>query len=91
MSTTRAVARGTTRLLAGLLSAKALDFVFYLLLARKLGVEQFGRYSFGMSFTLLFTMVADLGVMTLFTREAARTPARVHALLRQTAGVKLAR
>jgi O-antigen/teichoic acid export membrane protein len=81
MSTSQAVARGTTRLLAGLLSAKALDFTFYLVLARRLGVEEFGRFVFAVSFTLLFTIVADLGVCTLVTREAARAPHRIRALL----------
>lgn len=89
MSTTRAVARGTTKLLAGLLSAKGLDFVFYLILARTLGVEQFGRYTFALSSTLLFSIVADLGVLTIFTREVSRAPERAPSLLRQTLVLKL--
>jgi O-antigen/teichoic acid export membrane protein len=80
-STARAVAHGTTRLLAGLLSAKVLDFALYLVLARRLGVDEFGRYVFAFSFTLLFSIVADLGVNTVFTREVSRTPARARALL----------
>jgi O-antigen/teichoic acid export membrane protein len=89
MSTAKAVARGTTRLLAGLLAAKVLDFAFYLVLARRLGVEEFGRYTYAMSFTVLFTVLADVGVMTLFTREVSRTPERVNALLRQVLRIKL--
>jgi O-antigen/teichoic acid export membrane protein len=89
VSTSRAVARGTSRLVAGLLSAKALDFVFYLLLARHLGVERFGRYTFALSFTLLFSIVADFGLATVFTREASRNPAGVRALLGQVMRVKL--
>lgn len=89
MSTTRAVARGTTRLLGGLLSAKALDFVFYLILARTLGVDQFGRYTFALSFTLLFSIVADFGVLTIFTREVSRDPRRAREMLRQTLALKL--
>jgi O-antigen/teichoic acid export membrane protein len=89
MSTTRAVARGTSRLLAGLLTAKALDFAFYLLLARRLGVAEFGRYTYSISFTLLFTVIADFGILTIFTREAARTPGRVRVLLAQVIPVKL--
>jgi O-antigen/teichoic acid export membrane protein len=89
MSTTRAVARGTSRLLAGLLSAKALDFAFYLILARRLGVSEFGRYTYSISFTLLFSMLADFGVMMLFTREASRAPDRIRALLAQVMRVKL--
>jgi O-antigen/teichoic acid export membrane protein len=90
MSTSRAVARGTSRLLFGLLSAKGLDLLFYLLLARRLGVEQFGRYTYALSFTMLFSIVADMGLLTIFTREAARTPHRVRWLLGQVMTLKLA-
>ena len=89
MSRARAVARGTARLLSGLLAAKALDFALYLVLARRLGVEEFGRYTFAFSYTLLFTIVADLGISTVFTREAARAPALTRALLRDALAVKL--
>ena len=78
MSITQWVARGTTRLLTGFLAAKALDFALYLVLARRLGVEQFGRYTFALSFTLLFSIIADLGVSTLFTREP-RAPRHARA------------
>jgi O-antigen/teichoic acid export membrane protein len=82
MSTSRAVARGTTRLLAGMLSAKALDFALYLLLARRLGVETFGLFTFALSFTLLFSVLAELGLAAVFTREVARAPNRIAELLR---------
>lgn len=86
----RAVVRGTSRLLVGLLAAKALDFALYLLLARRLGVSEFGRYVFALSFTLLFTIVADLGIGTVFTREVARLPGRARALLGHALAIKLA-
>jgi O-antigen/teichoic acid export membrane protein len=89
LSNARAVARGTSRLLAGLLTAKALDFVLYLVLARRLGVEEFGRYTFALSFTLLFSIIADLGLTTVFTREAAREPHRTRALLGDAFALKL--
>lgn len=90
MSTSRAVARGTSRLLGGLLSAKGFDLLFYLLLARYLGVEQFGRYTYALSFTMLFSIVADMGLLIVFTREAARTPERVRWFLSQVLTVKVA-
>ncbi len=89
-STSHTVARGTARLLTGLFAGKALDFALYLVLARGLGVEQFGRHMFGLSFTLLFSVIADLGVCTVFAREAARAPHAVPALLRTALLAKLA-
>jgi len=89
VSTARAVARGTSRLLYGLFGAKALDFALYLVLVRGLSVEQFGRHSYGLSFTLLFAVVADLGVTTHFARELARRPGTLPRLLRRTFAAKL--
>ena len=88
MSTTRQVAQGTMRLLSGQVLARVVDFALYLLLARSLGVEGFGLYTFALSFVLLFNVVADLGVSTVLTREAARTPDRMRALLRHALALK---
>ncbi len=89
MSAARTLGRQTVRLFAGTLTAKALDFVLYLLLARTLGVEQFGRYTFALSFTLLFNALGDLGISTVFTREVSRAPERVRELLRPCLLLKL--
>ncbi len=89
MSLSRAIGRQTVRLFAGTLLAKGLDFVLYLLLARTLGVEQFGRYTFALSFTLLFNALGDLGLSTVFTREVSRAPERVRELLRPCLALKL--
>src|SRR5438477_248152 len=42
----RAIVRGTSRVLAGSIVARALDFTWFLLLARTLGVERFGLVAF---------------------------------------------
>ena len=77
----RAVLHGTVRLLSGQLLARVLDMVLYLVLARRLGVSAFGAFTYAVSFTLLFNVATDLGLTTVFTREVARTPSRVRALL----------
>jgi O-antigen/teichoic acid export membrane protein len=89
VSTARAIARGTSRLLYGLFGAKAFDFALYLVLVRGLSVEQFGRHMYGLSFTMLFAVVADLGVTTHFARELARRPHALPRLLRRTFAAKL--
>ena len=89
LSQSRAVAGGTGRLLLGLTVAKPLEFALYLFLARSLGVEEFGRYMFALSFTLLFSVLADLGLIPVFAREVARAPQRARGLLRNALTVKL--
>jgi O-antigen/teichoic acid export membrane protein len=84
------MARGALLLLTGTFAARALDLVLYVLLARTLGVESFGRYAYALSFTLLFGALADLGLSTVFTREVARTPDRTRELLISCLWIKLA-
>ncbi|MBS3136871.1 flippase [Candidatus Woesearchaeota archaeon] len=51
---------------------KILMFFFIIYLARKLGAEQFGLYTFAISFTLLFMGLINLGMNSLFIRDIAR-------------------
>jgi O-antigen/teichoic acid export membrane protein len=88
VNTARQVARGTVSLLAGQVAARALDFVLYLVLARQLGVSEFGRFTYATSFALLFNVATDLGVTTVFTREVSRAPERARALLRDALSLK---
>jgi O-antigen/teichoic acid export membrane protein len=85
----RGVVRGTLRLLAGLMTARIFDFVLYLFLARRFGVEQFGAYTYALSFALLFSVLADFGVTTVMTREVSRAPRRGRALLVDALTLKL--
>src|SRR5438094_7945621 len=89
MSRARALLQQAARLFTGTLTAKALDFALYLLLANRLGVAEFGRYMFALSFTLLFNALGDLGISTVFTREVARAPGRTRELLRLCLMVKV--
>ena len=51
---------------------KILMFFFIVYLARQLGAEQFGLYTFALSFTLLFMGMINLGMNSLFIRDVAR-------------------
>lgn len=60
-------------LIIGELVTKVLYFVAFIVLTRTLGPEQFGVYSFALSFALLFSLLADFGLNTLVIREVSRT------------------
>lgn len=85
----RQVARGTARLLSCVLAAKALDFCFYLFLARHLGVAPFGLYTLALSFTLLFSVLADFGLGAILGRDVTRAPERARSLVIATIRIKL--
>jgi O-antigen/teichoic acid export membrane protein len=42
------------------------------LIARALGPELYGKYTFGLTYILLFSVLANFGIETLFIRESAR-------------------
>src|ERR1017187_9575035 len=48
--------------------------LFLLLLTRRLGPEDFGRYSSALAFAALCGIFVDLGTNTILTREIARHP-----------------
>lgn len=49
-----------------------LSILFYIYIARKLGTENFGLYSFAFSFCGLFLIFSDLGLGTLMVRDVSR-------------------
>jgi O-antigen/teichoic acid export membrane protein len=51
---------------------KALAFIMTIYIARYLQEVGFGKYSFACAFTLLFSVIADMGLSTLTIRELAR-------------------
>lgn len=51
---------------------KALAFITTIYIARYLQEVGFGKYSFACAFTLLFSVIADMGLSTLTIRELAR-------------------
>ena len=86
----RAVLQGTVRLLSGQFLARLVDMALYVVLARRLGVSAFGAFTYAVSFTLLFNVATDLGLTTVFTREAARTPEHTRTLLGHAIALKAA-
>lgn len=67
--------------------ALAVVFVFYA--ARKLGAEDFGRYSFAVSFAFLFVILTDLGLNTLLIRDVSRERALAERYMGNVLAMKL--
>jgi O-antigen/teichoic acid export membrane protein len=55
-----------------------LSFILVLIISRYLGTEGLGQYSLLLSFSLIFTTIASLGLGTLVVREVSRDPKHVH-------------
>lgn len=68
---------------------KGVLLLLSILIARYLGVSGYGQFSFALSFTMLFSVLADLGLNMLSTREIAREPAHVHKYISTIATLKI--
>ena len=68
------VAKNTSFLTAASILQKVISFVYFTLVARFIGVENTGQYFFAITFTTIFTVVADFGLGPVLTREASRYP-----------------
>lgn len=68
---------------------KVLAFVYFAFLARGLGVEDQGKYSFAFSFTTIFSVFVDVGLSSVLTREIAKDKEQTKKILANVLGVKL--
>jgi len=57
---------------SGSILAKFFGLILAIILARYLGPEEYGKYAFALSFTYIFTVIADFGLNDLFVRDIAR-------------------
>jgi O-antigen/teichoic acid export membrane protein len=83
------VARNTLYLFSSSIGQKLLAFFYFIFIARTLGVENTGKYFFAISFVALFSMLVDLGLSPMFTREGAKNPQKIQELLRTIFALKI--
>lgn len=70
------VAQNTSFLTVASVLQKVISFFYFIFVARMIQVENTGVYFFAITFTTIFTVVADFGMGPVLTREAARYPER---------------
>jgi O-antigen/teichoic acid export membrane protein len=67
----------TSLVLAARVVSRLVALVTVIVLARHLGDAQYGRYTTLVAYSALVSVIADLGLSPLYTREAARSPGRI--------------
>jgi len=83
------IAKNTSYLTIALIIQKFLSFFYFVILARSLGPESLGKYYFAISFTTIFAIFIDLGLVNYLTRETAKTGERSPRLLSNILGLKV--
>jgi O-antigen/teichoic acid export membrane protein len=83
------IAQNATFLTVALALQKALSFFYFILVARFIGVENTGKYSFSLSFVTIFAIFLDFGLTQILIRETARDPKNATKYLSNIIGLKL--
>ena len=68
MNTARRITSNFLSLATSEIISKILQLVIFVYLARVLGKEDFGIFSFGIAFSLLIVIISDFGLSTLLIR-----------------------
>jgi O-antigen/teichoic acid export membrane protein len=64
-----------------------LQFACVIVVARNLGVQEFGTYNYLLTFLILFQMLTDFGMVNILVREIARRPDDLRQILRAAKGL----
>lgn len=83
------VAQNTSFLTAASVIQKVISFVYFTLIARFVGVGNTGQYFFAIAFTTIFTVVGDLGLAPVLTREGAKQEGKIADYLATVLGGKI--
>lgn len=83
------VAKNTTILTAASIIQRILAFVYFTIIARGIGVENIGKYSFALSFVMIFSIFVDLGLTSTMVRESARDKEKIKKYLNTIFSVKI--
>lgn len=81
MSTILKIARNSGYLLFGRVATKIISFLILLYIARYLGPEDFGIFSFAFAFIYFFGFIPDMGVHNVLVREISKKPEDANILI----------
>lgn len=87
--TGKSVTQNTTYLTASYVAQKILSFFYFIMVARFIGVEDLGKYTFALSFTTMFAVFVDWGLTSALIRESAKFADKAKNYLSSILGVKL--
>lgn len=83
------VAQNTSFLTLASVLQKLISFAYFTVVARIIGVENTGQYFFAISFTTIFSVVADFGLAPVLTREVAKYPDRTQSFVSTILSAKI--
>ncbi len=85
----KTITQNTTYYTFALIFQKILAFIYFTFLARVLGAEDLGKYAFAFSFTTIFSVLVDVGLSPVLTREIAKDRQKSKSLISNILGIKI--
>jgi len=83
------IAKNTSYFTLALIIQKIISFTYFTMYARILGPEDLGKYYFALSFTSILSILVDIGLANVLTREVAKTKERATQLLNNALAIKI--
>lgn len=83
------IIKNTTYFTAALIFQKVLSFIYFWYISNNLFSDHLGKYVWALSFTTLFSIVIDLGLSQVLTREASKDRERANDYLKNVLGIKI--
>lgn len=83
------IAKNTTFYTSSLVIQKMLAFIYFWFISNNLFPDSLGKYVFALSFTTLFSILIDLGLSPILTREAAKSDEKSNKYLKNVLGLKI--
>ncbi|MDX9893005.1 MAG: flippase [Patescibacteria group bacterium] len=81
--------KNTTYYTAALTVQKILAFIYFWFISNNLFPDQLGQYVFALSFTTMFSILVDLGLSPVLTREASKNRTQTNNYLQNIIGLKI--
>ena len=85
----QSVTKNTTYLTVAYIGQKILSFFYFVMVARFIGVEDLGKYTFALSFTTIFAVMVDFGLTQALIRELAKGKQKARDILSSALSIKL--
>lgn len=89
LTVTDRLAKNTLYLTLASVGQKVIAFVYFLFLARIMMPDLTGQYFLAVSITVIFTVVADMGITPVVIREVAKAPERAKEFLSHALALKM--
>src|SRR3990167_1502861 len=83
------LAKNTSYFTLALVLQKIISFSYFIIIARALGPEDLGKYYFAISFASIFSILIDIGLTNVLTREIAKEKNKANNYLGSVMAVKL--